>query len=71
MHAVKSPALNSTALPSQDVDEVRDIVQRVVDSSPDLVITQGKKVFEVRPNVAWNKGKALLFLMEVMCFPTP
>eukprot|EP00959_Pyramimonas_sp_CCMP1952_P031148 652906-Pyramimonas_sp.AAC.1 len=37
---------------------------RVVDSSPDLVITQGKKVLEVRPNVGWNKGKALLFLLE-------
>jgi len=27
-------------------------------------ITRGKKVFEIRPNVPWNKGKALLFLLE-------
>jgi len=47
-----------------DWDDVREVVQRLVDSSSDLRITQGKKVFEIRPNVAWNKGKALLFLME-------
>ena len=31
---------------------------------PGLRMTRGKKVFEVRPNVPWNKGKALLFLLE-------
>jgi trehalose-6-phosphatase len=57
-------------VPLQDWDDVREVVQRLVDSSSDLRITQGKKVFEIRPNVAWNKGKALLFLMEVSSLST-
>lgn len=40
-------------------------MQDVVARFEGLCITMGKKVFEVRPNVPWNKGKALLFLLEV------
>jgi trehalose-phosphatase len=29
-----------------------------------LKMTEGKKVFEIRPNVPWDKGKGLLKLME-------
>ncbi len=30
----------------------------------ELVLREGKKVLEVRPNVDWDKGRAVLFLME-------
>ncbi len=29
-------------------------------------VTQGKKVFEVRPNVEWDKGKAALRIIELV-----
>ncbi len=33
-------------------------------SSSSVRITKGKKVFEVRPNVGWNKGHAVVWLMN-------
>jgi trehalose 6-phosphate phosphatase len=33
---------------------------------PGLRVTEGKKVFEVRPDVAWDKGKATAFLLRVV-----
>lgn len=33
---------------------------------PGLKVTEGKKVFEVRPDVEWDKGKAVEFLLEVI-----
>ncbi len=35
-------------------------------SRPGLRVTEGKKVFEVRPDVEWHKGKATEFLMDVV-----
>jgi trehalose 6-phosphate phosphatase len=33
---------------------------------PGLRVTEGKKVFEVRPDVAWDKGKATRFLLDAI-----
>ena len=33
---------------------------------PGLKVTEGKKVFEVRPDVEWDKGKATAFLLDVV-----
>lgn len=34
-----------------------------------IKITHGKKVFEIRPNVDWDKGKAVLWIMDVIKLP--
>jgi len=34
-----------------------------------IKITQGKKVFEIRPNVDWDKGKAVLWIMDAIRLP--
>lgn len=39
-------------------------VQQVLQSFPNLRLTQGRKVLEIRPLIAWNKGKALDFLLK-------
>ncbi len=44
--------------------EVEAAVAAAVASQEQLHVTRGRKVFEVRPKVAWDKGKALLFLLE-------
>ena len=40
-------------------------VKPYVDSGV-IKITQGKKVFEIRPNVKWDKGKAVLWIIKIL-----
>ena len=43
---------------------VQDVVHRAVAADPKrLKKAEGRKVFEVKPRVAWDKGKALSFLL--------
>lgn len=35
---------------------------------PDFHFTIGKKVFEIRPSIEWNKGDALNYLLEAFGF---
>jgi trehalose 6-phosphate phosphatase len=46
--------------------EVREIVREAVDGRPALTVTEGKMVIEVRPRVEWDKGRAVLYLLEQM-----
>ncbi|CAF1707006.1 unnamed protein product [Brassica napus] len=43
-------------------------VRSVVKNYPTLKLSQGRKVFEIRPMVKWDKGKALEFLLESLGF---
>ncbi|KAK8967392.1 putative trehalose-phosphate phosphatase 4 [Platanthera guangdongensis] len=38
-------------------------VRSVLASYPELKLTQGRKVLEIRPTIEWDKGKALEFLL--------
>jgi trehalose-phosphatase len=38
----------------------------VASAHPELRKTGGKKIFELRPGIPWDKGKALLFLLDVL-----
>ena len=54
--------------PEHLVSQVEDSFNSVVApgvADQVVTITQGKKVFEVRPNVEWDKGKAITKIMEV------
>ncbi|PIN22416.1 Trehalose-phosphatase [Handroanthus impetiginosus] len=44
--------------------ELADQVKMVIKNYPQLRLTQGRKVFEIRPTIKWNKGNALEFLLE-------
>ncbi|HEX2164317.1 MAG TPA: trehalose-phosphatase [Thermoanaerobaculia bacterium] len=46
-----------------DVPRVRTAVERAAAAHPELVVAGGKKVFEVRPALAWDKGRAVLHLL--------
>jgi trehalose-phosphatase len=54
----------------EDPDRVNDLEaavdQAVADSDGRLRKTGGKKIFELRPAVDWDKGKALLWLLGVL-----
>ena len=47
-----------------DVPAVEAAFAAVADAFPDLRRTGGKKVLELRPNVEWDKGRALQMLLE-------
>ncbi|XP_074264383.1 putative trehalose-phosphate phosphatase J isoform X2 [Silene latifolia] len=44
--------------------ELAHEVRSVLKEYPKLRLTQGRKVFEIRPTIKWDKGKALEFLLE-------
>jgi trehalose 6-phosphate phosphatase len=48
-------------------ERIRETVQRVVGSMPAgdrTLVTEGKKVIEIRPAVGWDKGRAVRLLMK-------
>ncbi|KAG2583772.1 probable trehalose-phosphate phosphatase 6 [Panicum virgatum] len=45
-----------------------ETVKSVLKEYPKLKLTQGRMVFEVRPIIKWDKGKALEFLLESLGF---
>ncbi len=58
-----APVHYRRAHPSQ-IPEVDAIVEEVLRGHPDIRRNRGKMVFEIRPDVAWDKGKALLWIRE-------
>ena len=47
-----------------DVPEVEQAVHRVMARVEELRWSAGKKVFDIRPDIDWHKGKALRWLMQ-------
>lgn len=51
----------------EDRDRIAAVVQTLLAAHPDqLKVVPGKMVYEVEPNVDWNKGKAVLYLIDVL-----
>jgi alpha,alpha-trehalase len=48
------------------VPEVERVVDAVLEDFPSLHKRHGKKVFEIRPKIDWDKGKAVLWLLEAL-----
>jgi len=46
------------------VPKLEGLIDEFISSHPDLVKTHGKMVFEVRPNIDWDKGKAVSYLLS-------
>jgi alpha,alpha-trehalase len=51
---------------ADDVDDVIRVVDEAVESREALKVTSGRRVLEIRPAVAWDKGRALTWLLEHM-----
>jgi len=56
--------LHYRAVSEADEPRVHETFRRVADEFPDLRATGGKKVLELRPGIEWDKGRALLWLLE-------
>lgn len=51
---------------SNRVKDIEDQIDRLVAEKKDLRKAGGKKIFELLPAVDWDKGKALLWLLETL-----
>jgi len=49
-----------------EVARVEETVRSAVSNHPELRVADGKKVFEIRPDLDWDKGKAILWLQEAL-----
>ncbi len=52
----------------QDFPVVQREVERILEEHPGLRKTEGKKVFELRPNIPWDKGKAVNGILDALNF---
>jgi len=46
--------------------DVEDLVNSVLEQHAGLKVSRGRKVFEIKPMVDWDKGKALQHLLEAL-----
>jgi len=47
--------------------KVKEVVDAILAENPDtLKVTPGKMVFEIQPKIDWDKGKAVLYLLEAL-----
>jgi trehalose 6-phosphate phosphatase len=53
------------------VGRVEKVVDDALRTVGNLRKTGGKKIFELRPDIDWNKGKAILFVMEKLGWNEP
>ncbi len=59
-------AVHYRLVAEHEVPAIEAIVDRVVASHPELRKTGGKKVFELRPRMDWDKGRAVLWLLDTL-----
>jgi len=46
--------------------KVKEVVEEILSEYPNLRMTNGKKVFELRPRIDWHKGKAVEWILNVL-----
>lgn len=59
-------AIHYRLVADHDVVRVREAVSQTAAEFPDLRITGGKKVLELRPDADWDKGRAVLWLLDAL-----
>lgn len=52
----------------QDYGTLEKKVLSVLAEYPRFHLTRGKKVLELRPSIQWNKGNALVYLLDTLGF---
>ncbi len=46
------------------LDFIRQTILQLMENYPQLTLGKGKKILEIRPNVDWHKGKAMLWIIN-------
>jgi len=66
-----SIAVHYRLVGDEDVPRMEHAVDQAVAQHPQLKKSHGKKVFEVRPRIEWDKGKAVLWLLGALHLDSP
>lgn len=56
---------------AKDVPAIEAAVDAALEEAPELRKTFGKKVFELRPRLDWDKGRAVLWLLQALGLDGP
>lgn len=64
-------AVHFRLVDERELPRIEAIVDRVVAAHPSLRKAHSKKVFEVRPDLDWNKGRALLWILDALGLDRP
>ncbi len=66
-----SVAIHYRLVEEASVPTIEAIVDEAVRTDTRLKKAHGKKVFEIRPDIDWDKGKALLFFLDALELDAP
>jgi len=66
-----SLAVHYRNVAERDTRRIEQIVDEVRRQHPRLRKTGGKKVFELRPDIDWDKGKAVFWILDALNLDTP
>ena len=62
-----SVAAHYRLVSDEERPRVKEVVDTILAEYPDkLKVTPGKMVYEIQPKLDWDKGKAVLYLLEVL-----
>lgn len=61
-----SIAVHYRQVAQTEIEKLKKIVDEVHSAHPGLRLTSGKKIFELQPDIEWDKGKALRWLMQTL-----
>ncbi len=65
-HKTFSLSVHFRLVAARDVSIIESVIDSALGKFPNLRKHHGKKVFEVRPNLDWDKGKAVLWLLDAL-----
>ncbi|WP_264770385.1 trehalose-phosphatase [Coxiella burnetii] len=65
-HKALSLSIHYRLVKAEDVPIIEENLDKVLELHPQLKKHHGKKVFELRPHIDWDKGKALLHILEIL-----
>jgi trehalose 6-phosphate phosphatase len=62
-----SVAVHYRLVSEEERKKIKEIVDALLAEHPDeLKVTPGKMVYEIQPKIDWDKGKAVLYLLEAL-----
>jgi alpha,alpha-trehalase len=69
-HKQFSLSVHYRLVADSELPAIEAAVDNVIANEPRLRKHHGKKVFEIRPHIDWNKGKAVLWLLNALALDT-
>lgn len=61
-----SLAVHYRLVEEEHIPKIKDLLQKVIRDNRSLRLMSGKKVFEILPNIDWDKGKAVRWIMQTL-----